>query len=532
MSAKPTMKEKAVIYARVSSKEQEETGYSLPAQQKLLEDYAKRKGLEVVKIFSVAESASGTKQRKVFAEMVGYLEKQRIPHLLCEKVDRLTRNLKEAVVANDWLEANLDRHIHFVKQNLVLDHHSKSDEKFRWDIEIVLAKKYVANLSEEVRKGQAEKIAQGWLPTKPPLGYMTIGDAGHKTHIPDPTYVPHIRKMFELYAGGNYSVEHLSHIMYDAGLRTRTGSRLVRSRLADLLGDPFYIGKNRWKGKVYDGKHEPLISSDLFRRVQEVLQHKTTAKYRKHDYLLKGRVVCENCGGLLTWERQKGIVYGHCNQYRRCVTRTWYKETDFEAKLGGELDSFRLITPRLAEWVRKALKELHKGEIADRTATLKGIQSRQTRLKQQQGLLYDDRLDGRISAEAYDQKSAELNQELESLAEALKCHTEADAAYYELGSNIFELAQQAGKIFRDAPLAKKKRLLSLMYKDMRVRDGQLIAQLTDTFAALSHVVAGLNGSKVSEKRLSDFRIFELAQYGSDKGRKALSDPKSNTLLRG
>src|SRR3989344_5307000 len=124
------MNTKAVIYARVSSREQEETGYSLPAQEKLLRDYAERQGLDIVKVFSVAESASGIKQRKVFAEMIDYLSKNKIPNLLCEKVDRLTRNLKEAVVANDWVEEDASRRIHFVKTNLIVHHKAKSDEKF------------------------------------------------------------------------------------------------------------------------------------------------------------------------------------------------------------------------------------------------------------------------------------------------------------------------------------------------------------------------------------------------------------------
>ena len=93
----------AVIYCRVSSKEQEDTGYSLPAQEKLLTEYAQRKNLTILKVFSVAESASGAKQRKIFGEMMEYMRKKNIQILLCEKVDRLTRNLKEAVVANDWL---------------------------------------------------------------------------------------------------------------------------------------------------------------------------------------------------------------------------------------------------------------------------------------------------------------------------------------------------------------------------------------------------------------------------------------------
>ena len=108
---------KAIIYARVSSAAQEETGYSLPSQEKLSRDYAERKQLEVVKVFSVAESASGKKEREVFREMMDYMTKHRVNHLLCEKVDRLTRNLKEAVIANDWVEEDASRRIHFVMRS-------------------------------------------------------------------------------------------------------------------------------------------------------------------------------------------------------------------------------------------------------------------------------------------------------------------------------------------------------------------------------------------------------------------------------
>src|SRR3989338_937262 len=252
-------KNEAVIYCRVSSKEQEETGYSLPAQEKLLTEYAQRKGLGILKVFSVAESASGAKQRKIFGEMMEYMRKKGIQILLCEKVDRLTRNLKEAVVANDWLEANEERQLHYVKQNLVIHKNAKSDEKFRWDIEIVLAKKFISNLSEEVKKGQKEKIAQGWLPTAPPLGYKTIGEKGHKIHIIDEAKVPLVKKMFELYGSGNYSLEKLTEVLQNDGLKNMLGRKVSKAQIHAQFSNPFYIGKIVWNNKEYAGKHEPLV---------------------------------------------------------------------------------------------------------------------------------------------------------------------------------------------------------------------------------------------------------------------------------
>ena len=91
---------KAVIYTRVSSREQEETGYSLPAQEKLLRDYAQRNGFEIAKVFSISESASGKRQREIFNQMLSYVKRNAIKIILCEKVDRLTRNLKDAVASS------------------------------------------------------------------------------------------------------------------------------------------------------------------------------------------------------------------------------------------------------------------------------------------------------------------------------------------------------------------------------------------------------------------------------------------------
>jgi site-specific DNA recombinase len=95
---------KAVLFCRVSSKEQEETGYSLPAQEKLLRGYADKNSFKIGKIFSISESASGHKQREIFAQMVRFVQKQQIEIIVCEKTDRLTRNFKDMVMIDEWLD--------------------------------------------------------------------------------------------------------------------------------------------------------------------------------------------------------------------------------------------------------------------------------------------------------------------------------------------------------------------------------------------------------------------------------------------
>ena len=208
---------KAVSYCRVSSKEQEDTGYSLDAQEKSLQEYAKDK-FTIAKTFRISESASGRQIRKTFNEMLMYATKHKVPVILCEKIDRLTRNLKDAASVSDWLFENPNREIHFVKESFVVNQNTRAHENLVWDMKVAIARFYTNNLSEEVKKGHREKAAQGWLPTKPPIGYKTIGEKGHKIHVIDENTGPLVQKMFQIYSNGNYSLSKLLEVMHCEGV--------------------------------------------------------------------------------------------------------------------------------------------------------------------------------------------------------------------------------------------------------------------------------------------------------------------------
>ena len=171
-----------MIYARVSSKEQEKEGYSIPAQLKLLRDYAAAEGFTVAQEYVDVETAKRT-GRANFEKMVGWLQKHSITRaILVEKTDRLYRNIK------DWVTIDvLDVEIHFPKEGLVLSRDSRSSEKFMHGIKVLMAKNYIDNLSEEARKGQQEKAEQGIWPTKTPLGYLNVTRSdGRKVIAVDP----------------------------------------------------------------------------------------------------------------------------------------------------------------------------------------------------------------------------------------------------------------------------------------------------------------------------------------------------------
>src|SRR5438874_1910112 len=179
----------AVMYARVSSKEQEKEGFSIPAQLKVLRGYAEEHGFIVLQEYVDVETAKRV-GRTGFTAMVDFFKKQtktKPPEHACrivlvEKTDRLYRNLKDWVTLDD-----LDLEIHFVKENVIFSRDSRSSEKFIHGIKVLMAKNYVDNLSEETRKGMLEKAEQGIWPSFAPLGYRNAtGPDGKKFIEPAP----------------------------------------------------------------------------------------------------------------------------------------------------------------------------------------------------------------------------------------------------------------------------------------------------------------------------------------------------------
>ena len=264
----------AVLIARVSSKGQEEEGFSLEAQVKILKNYCGGTDLHIGKIYKIAESASKSEQRKIFKEAMEYVEKHNIKHLVVEKVDRHVRNLHDAVDTYDWLTADEERRVHFVKDSLVMHQKSKSQEWLNWGIRVVMAKNYIDNLREETTKGTYEKLAQGWLPGTPPPGYINIIRDGKKVQDIDPNKQKSMQRIFQLLLEPQHSVETIRHKMFEFGLTTATGRMFSKGQAHKIIKNPFYIGIIKWDGKEYPGKQPHLIPDELFNAVQASLRER------------------------------------------------------------------------------------------------------------------------------------------------------------------------------------------------------------------------------------------------------------------
>ncbi len=510
---------KAIIYARVSSREQEETGYSLSAQEKFLREYCDKKSFNISKVFSVSESASGKKQRKIFDEMIQHAKDNNIKIIVCEKTDRLTRTQKDAVIVNEWMEKDSENQVHLPKENTILSRDSKSHEKLIWNVKVSISQFFKDNLGEEVQKGQKEKISQGRFPGKPPLGYKNMKENGKTIQIVDEEKAPFIQKMFKYYATGNYSLKKLVEVMYEEGLRTRNENKVVKSRIADYLSDPFYCGKIRWLGEVHEnGKQKQIISEDLFKQVQFMLKRKGSPKYGRHFYLFKGLLQCSDCGGTITWERQKGIVYGHCNRYRPCPPKKWAIEEDIKKKIEKEFRKLEIKSPKIASWLRKALKEHHAEEIKYRQNAVSELEKRRNNIEKRLSRLYDDYLDEKIEKDFYEKKFSEYAEGKQDIDSSLQKHSKNRTKYFELGVNFYEISQKAPLLFHKANPEQKRKLIKFIFKEITLNEKKITCTYNPGFDTLARAIKESNRSKEGYSDKNGSKIFEPLKIGSNKAK--------------
>jgi len=194
LTALPTIKNQAatraiqvVLYARVSSKDQEKEGFSIPAQLRLLREYANDNGFVIAHEFTDVETAKET-GRSNFGQMLGYLKKHAgiCRTILVERTDRLYRNIKDFATVDE-----LGVEIHLVKENEIISRDSRSSEQFVHGIKVLMARNYSLNLGEETIKGMTEKARAGIYPSYAPVGYRNVDGAnGKRTIMADPDAAP------------------------------------------------------------------------------------------------------------------------------------------------------------------------------------------------------------------------------------------------------------------------------------------------------------------------------------------------------
>jgi DNA invertase Pin-like site-specific DNA recombinase len=493
-SAADPLRRQAVIYARVSSKEQEREGFSIPAQLKLLKEYAAANGFAVAEEYIDVETAKQT-GRAAFGEMVAYLKAHpSVRVMLVEKTDRLYRNLKDWVTVDE-----LNVEMHFPKEGVVLSRESRSSEKFMHGIKVLMAKNYIDNLSEEARKGMQEKAEQGIWPTKTPLGYRNItGPDGKKIIATDPTIAPLIAKLFEWYGHGDISLKEAARKAHTAGLLyPKSGAKVPVSTVHTILRNRLYTGSFEWNGKLIQGKHAALVPVELWERVQGVMDGRFAkkAKRGKHEFAFSGLIACHACGCAVVGEiKKERYIYYHCTGYAdKCqgnpasCRRKYVREEALEAQFTELLGSLR-FDDEVLEWVRDALHTSHADERREHEEAIKRHQAEYKRLNDRIHAMYVDKLDGLVDTAFFEKMSNQWREEQNRCQREIERHQNADESYLEEGVQLLELARNAQRLFAQQEPREKRRLLNFVLSNCTWEDGKVVATFREPFDMLAETV--------------------------------------------
>jgi len=464
---------KAVIYVRVSSKEQEEGHFSIPAQIDFLQHYAKEQGFNILEIYQESESAK-QKGRPVFDRMIKFLKKQKNTcRLLVEKNDRLLRNEDDAALTIN-LATKTETEIHLVKDNMILSKRSTPHEIMIYTIMCATSSWYPRNLSLEVQKGMNKKAEFGYFPGRAPVGYINKRESKKVSHIIiDNEKAPWIKQAFELYATGRYSYQSLADKLAADGFKIAT-RKVQKNNIEVILKNPFYMGDFEYKGKrYYNGKHEPIISPELFYIVQKVRERGASPKRVKHDFLYSTLIKCEKCGSYLVGDLKKGkYLYFRC-MHRGCTnTKSYLKEEHVDKKIS-EIINQIYISDECRNEILSLLKKSQEIDHEYRCQTLPILNEKITLLKSRLNKLYIDRLDGIIADEQYFKYKNEWTSELDELILNHSQLSKETDEFMQRAENLFELRQRAANWYYCQPNEKKRVFLKLLCSNL-LWDGETL----------------------------------------------------------
>ena len=468
---------KAIIYARVSSKEQELGGFSIPAQLDLLKKYCKDHGFVIEKIFTEAMSAKETGLRSAYDEMIKFLRKSKKTayNLVYEKNDRLLRNEYDSADVINLARTTL-HFVHSVREGLVLHANAHPTTFFIFSSFSANSSLYSRNLSLEVKKGMYKAAELGYYPSNLPVGYKR-GDTEKGTKrkraiVIDPEKAGYIARAFELYATNLFSYKTLADKLASEGFVIKS-QPCQKINIEKILNNPFYMGEFVFKGKRYTSdNYTPIISRELFFECQKIIEWHSSPRTQKHDFLYSGLIKCPVCGCHLVGEIKKGkYIYYRCIGRKCTMGKVKYlKEKTIDNMVEMFLTSIS-IAPKDIEEVLNCCKEIAK---TSQEYDIRAIENAQKQLivyKKRLNKLYDDKLDGTITEDFYFEKKEQYQNEIDKLQNFIfYTNTEGDILMEKITLCI-ELCKNAWNKYLSFSGLKKQYFLKILVSNF-VYDGE------------------------------------------------------------
>jgi hypothetical protein len=270
----------------------------------------------------------------------------------------------------------------------------------------------------------------------------------------DDITAPLVKKLYALCAEGRHTLDELKKLATAFGLVSKRFKRpLVVSNVHRILTNAFYYGVFFYKGELFHGAHEPIITKELYDKAQEALAIRCKPTlYKNHYFAFRGLISCGECGCVITAEGQKGHAYYHCTKRKaECSQKGYIREeklalmiSEAIAKVGIDDKTYDAM---IAELDRE--KELAKATKIHNDMTR---ETRTREIDEQLSRLLDLFVDGAVSADEYNAKKASL---INKKTHHLENPVGTDGKWLEPMRDFLTLAHQASYVARAGSAEEK-----------------------------------------------------------------------------
>lgn len=474
----------AILLNRVSSKEQSE-GYSLEAQEKRLRNYCSTKELKVVQVCSFAESSTRGNRPK-FRDMMKQIKSRKAPiAIICDKVDRLQRGFKETPMIEE-LRLSGKAELHFLSDNLVLHKDSSSQDLMRYNFMVMMAQNYTDCISENVKRSHEQMVREGKAMGLAPLGYLNVRDPKTKVAdiVLDENRYYNVRKIFEYYSTGLYSLSELVNLTKEWGLNNKKKpyKPLCKAQLEKILKNVFYCGYAKRNDEYYMHSYPVIVSIDLFMKCVAVRQqrNKQYTRMTKHETIFKGFIKCANCGCTVTPDIKKGkYIYLKPNSKKGCNCKQ-INENVANNMVERVLEAITISKDKLQPYVdvlKTYFKESENIQVKEKLSYTKQLTTLTTRLDRLKKVY----LDGDFTREEYLLEKQNIEIEQKTLEKRI-AELSTDNKEIEITLEyLLDLVSRVNSLYKSSRIDKKRRILNLVFSNFFLNGSNLSYELKRPF---------------------------------------------------
>jgi len=492
---------KYIAYCRKSTDEKDKQVLSIEAQIAELKEFAKKENLSITEFITEAKTAK-VPGREQFAEVLKKIEKGMANAIISWHPDRLARNSIDG-----------GKIIYLLDTGKLLDlefpsfwFESTPQGKFMLSIAFGQSKYYVDNLSENVKRGNRQKLRNGVWPSKAPYGYLN----NPKTRgiDIDEEKSKAVKKAFQLFAEGGRSFVEVSKFLHKFGIKKLDGEPVKVDQVKNMLTNKFYLGIMNYAGEYYQGTHKTFISKKLFDEVQKQIEKIERPRNKGHDFAFSGLATCGECGAAITAEthtkfypKTRGeveYIYYRCTKKLKPCNQQYLNEPSLEEQLRNVIRDCGLHE-NWESYFEKWIVEAEEKDRQESETETKKLDShvRETEIKLNR--LLDGYLDQVIEPEIYKQKKNELFEEKLKLEEKKSQIEKNGNCWLEPVREFINCALQTQKIAREknnchdlSTMAKK------VGSNYSLFNRRLSADLNLPFAALSARAGAASAAPTSD----------------------------------